>query len=603
MSAFEFGMPLWKAEGPMRFIGIASSTSLDREGDRMLEQALDMMAQARNVPLLNWVDGSHRADRSKAIGKAERFWREGNKLMVEGRFYDWVPEARTIYDQLADQEAGAPVSYSLSVGGGFQYGRDETGQRGIAKVNLTNLVVAPSDKVMNPDCVLALAKALELDEAEELLEKALLPLAAENLAWDADRAVASLKEWASAGDAGDEMDWGKYGRGFLWHAPNPSKQGDFKLPFAMVIDGQPHAVWNGIRAAYAAMQGARGGVDIPEADRADVLAKLKAYYAAFGKDWPLEKSAASTDFQENLLEDDIARALDGRVWQLQQALRETLSSIMAAGGEVRQLVMSALADFTEAVLALLSPVTAESGSGEPILAKAGARHSAKDIELIHSAMRSLADLCGCEGCAGYLGGTLAKAHPKEDSAVSEEQAVVAAETEASTAEPEAEVEKADAAAPEVDAAPVEEPNDADVPADEPEAGKAEAEPEAEADAEPEAGVEAEGEAKAEEAPAEEAALEKATASPELTEALEKALEPMKAQLAEVTEELAKARARIVELEGQPVAGGPASTAAADAEDKLSPLEKAQGALEAARARGDKDAMRRLMALRAMGGPV
>lgn len=300
MSDFNFSMQLWKAaDGEMRFRGIASTLGLDRQGPgwEMLPEALDMMEQFTNVPLLNWADGSHNADRSRAIGKAERFWREGDKVWTEGVLYDWVPEAHTIYDQLGDLEKGGECAYALSVGGSLDFGTDETGKRGIAGVHLTNLVVGSPDNVMNPGCLMGLAKALE---PEEELEKALLPLAPENLGWDAARAKAALKEYAGGEGEDGELDWGKYGRGFFWHAPSPDKQEDFKLPFATISDGEPVAVWNGIAAAYAAMQGARGGVDIPEADRAAVLDKIKAYYAAFDKPWPKERRKAAENLEAEL---------------------------------------------------------------------------------------------------------------------------------------------------------------------------------------------------------------------------------------------------------------------------------------------------------------
>ncbi len=550
MTDFQFSMELWKAEdAEMRFRGIAATTGLDREGPGMelLPQALDMMTQFQNVPLLNWADGSHAADRSKAIGKAERFWREGDKVWTEGILYDWVPEARTIYDQLKDLEKGGQCAYAMSVGGKFDFGTDATGRRGIAKVQLTNLVVAPPERVMNPGCLMGLAKALAY---EGEIGKALLPLAAENLAWDAGQARAAVKAWAT-NDQG-EIDFAKYGQCFFWSAPDASTQEDYKLPFATIIDGEPHAVWNGVRAAYAALQGSRGQPpDIPNADVPSVLRRIARYYEAFGKEWPGEKemgkSMTSTDFSENLAEargEDLAESAALATGEMMEALNATLGQIIAqeiADSEKRMLIESAMADFADKLcerLAIDQPAP----------------------ELTKATTQEVGDM------------------PDHDETM---------------AEPEAEVTETDAATPEAAAEPQEETAVTDEAQDE--EAPAEADEESAPDETEPVGEE---EAEEEEAEAAEVPLEKAEPAAEFADALEKALTPLNEQIATLSASLEKAQARIAELEGQPVAGGPASTAALETADRT--LSKADP-LTQARTAGDRDAVKRLMALRAMGG--
>jgi HK97 family phage prohead protease len=117
-----------------------------------------------------------------------------------------------------------------------------------------------------------------------------LPLAPEDRKWDAGAAIKNVKAWASNSDG--DIDFKKYGQAFF--AGSGDKQGDYKLPFADVIDGKLTAVWHGVSAAYAAVEGARGGVEGVDKDAA--LAQIKKYYKRFGKDVP-EKAVDLEDVE------------------------------------------------------------------------------------------------------------------------------------------------------------------------------------------------------------------------------------------------------------------------------------------------------------------
>jgi len=105
-----------------------------------------------------------------------------------------------------------------------------------------------------------------------------LPLGTRDEVWDADKASASL----------DPADISK---AFFWVDPtkDATNVSSYKLGFAEDLNGdgtgvkQLHAVWAGVTAAAGAIQGARGGVDIPDADVADVKAKIAVYYALAAK--------------------------------------------------------------------------------------------------------------------------------------------------------------------------------------------------------------------------------------------------------------------------------------------------------------------------------
>ena len=99
-----------------------------------------------------------------------------------------------------------------------------------------------------------------------------------DVAWDAAAADARVREWARGPDK-DQIDWAKYGQAFAWVGEDRESFGGYKLQFADIVDGELTAVWRGVVAVVAALNGARGGVDIPQADKARVHALMASYYA------------------------------------------------------------------------------------------------------------------------------------------------------------------------------------------------------------------------------------------------------------------------------------------------------------------------------------
>jgi len=108
-----------------------------------------------------------------------------------------------------------------------------------------------------------------------------LPLDGEqDHAWDADAAQGRILSWAGGGDDLSDMDWSKYREAYFWYdSANAEQAGSYKLPFADVIDGKLTAIWHGVTACAAVINGSRGGVDIPDADVAAVKSRIGKYYA------------------------------------------------------------------------------------------------------------------------------------------------------------------------------------------------------------------------------------------------------------------------------------------------------------------------------------
>lgn len=109
-----------------------------------------------------------------------------------------------------------------------------------------------------------------------------LPLSERDRAWDASAADQRVREWAGATDAPNA----KYARAFFWKASDGGDNfGDYKLGFADVVDGKLTAVFRGVTAVAAVLQGSRGGVDIPDADKSAIRGKVETYYSKAAKQY------------------------------------------------------------------------------------------------------------------------------------------------------------------------------------------------------------------------------------------------------------------------------------------------------------------------------
>jgi hypothetical protein len=111
-----------------------------------------------------------------------------------------------------------------------------------------------------------------------------LPLADREREWDGDRARARIFKWAGWDDDSNAQ---KARRAFFaYDEGNADEKQSYKLPFADVIDGRLKAVPRGVFAAAQVLEGARGGVDLPEEVIADVRKRVGAYYRKMGEEPP-----------------------------------------------------------------------------------------------------------------------------------------------------------------------------------------------------------------------------------------------------------------------------------------------------------------------------
>lgn len=146
--------------------------------------------------------------------------------------------------------------------------------------NLTQLElweISPVTEPMNPE-----ANIIEVKGATTFKD---LPLAPRTRPWSSREAIARVREFTNSQDKPSRT----YRNAFFWFDNAEADNfGGYKLPFADVINGKLVAVPRGVFAAAGVMNGARGGVDLPSADRPKVERHINKYYDKMGLDSPLK---------------------------------------------------------------------------------------------------------------------------------------------------------------------------------------------------------------------------------------------------------------------------------------------------------------------------
>lgn len=112
-----------------------------------------------------------------------------------------------------------------------------------------------------------------------------LPLADRARKWDGDAADARVRKFTKAQDEPNKA----YQEAHVWYdADAKDNFTGYKLLIADVVNGKLVAVPRAVMAAAAVVQGSRGGVDLPDSDRARVKGHLGRYYKKMGDTPPWE---------------------------------------------------------------------------------------------------------------------------------------------------------------------------------------------------------------------------------------------------------------------------------------------------------------------------
>jgi hypothetical protein len=104
--------------------------------------------------------------------------------------------------------------------------------------------------------------------------------------WDGDAAEKRIRSWADAKDGPNE----KYRDAHVWYDADAKENfGAYKLLICDVVDGERVVVPRAVISAAGVMDGARGGVDLPDKDRDRVKSHLAKYYKKMGDTPPWDR--------------------------------------------------------------------------------------------------------------------------------------------------------------------------------------------------------------------------------------------------------------------------------------------------------------------------
>lgn len=230
-------------------------------GDKLVSNTyIDMKRAAENENaawLIERINNRQPIDRSTGL---ELYIVEENGIGPDGEEYDWHVESVANLDHSAilnpESEPGAKNN-----GDGVGMFTNSNGE---SAVEVAELHVNASNPNLN------------------------LPMATSDTKWDGDSAIQRIREYTGS----TESPTSNYRRFFMYFdASSVDDFGAYKLPFADIIDGRPHAVPSALSAIDGALSGARGGVDIPEEDKQRIARNVEHYKSKMEKTMPNSKLA------------------------------------------------------------------------------------------------------------------------------------------------------------------------------------------------------------------------------------------------------------------------------------------------------------------------
>lgn len=256
-----------------RFEGFASTFgNTDQMGDifergAFADTIADFKARGRPIRMLS----EH--DRDNLIGgfPADKIFENDQGLFVQGEISRGTQKGREVLSLMKDG-----FLTDMSIGFFVDDFEIQGDKRIFKKVTLVEISVVgePANR------------AAQITAVKSVVPFQDLPLADIDMRWDSTAALGRVRELTGSEDEPSDT----FKEAFLFYdRENGDQFGAYKLPIADVVNGRLTAVPRGIFAAAAALQGARGGVNIPDADRPGIIANLERYFDKMGRESPFDK--------------------------------------------------------------------------------------------------------------------------------------------------------------------------------------------------------------------------------------------------------------------------------------------------------------------------
>jgi HK97 family phage prohead protease len=276
-----------EANNYFTFNGYASTFGNIDLGDDIIVRGAFTNTLAKNsqVPIL-W---QHQM--TEPVGVSIELYEDDKGLFIKGN----LPKEDTLVSGRIIPQMKVGSIREMSIGFFTKQSDMEKGVRLLKEIELFEVSLVT--KAMNPQAIVSGFKSF--------IGNTRLPLAPRDRAWDGTEAEKRIREYTKSNET-PSQDYRKY---FMYFdGQSPELFGSYKLLYADIINGEPHIVPRAIFAIAGILEGARGGVNISDADKNRIKPVINQLYKRMADEFddesivsPLTKSFESLkDIEQTL---------------------------------------------------------------------------------------------------------------------------------------------------------------------------------------------------------------------------------------------------------------------------------------------------------------